>query len=76
MLGLGDDFYEGDGALPGHAGHLMATGHGDRAAQDEIDRIAGYALGTGQNTGIITSIPGEKSSVQRAIERDQDDPNP
>jgi hypothetical protein len=39
------------------------------AAQDEIDRLAGYAVSTGKMQGTVVVLPGSKTSMQRAAER-------
>lgn len=72
-LGLDDD-YDGITGLPvaGHKGHLMASSGqwtSTTAAQDEIDRLAGYAVSTGKMQGTVVVLPGSKTSMQRAAER-------
>ena len=47
----------------------MAGGNTGRAAHDEIDRLAGYVVSTGNSTGTVVSLPGSKTSYERDQER-------
>ena len=70
VMGLGDEYYWDTGEpVPGHSGHLMVGSRAQRAAQDEIDRLAGYMVSMGQSQGVVTWLPGAKTSFERTQER-------
>ena len=74
MLGLGDDYYEDTmTAVPGHETHLMggASTTSTHAGQDELDKLGGYVISTGQSNGTIIWLPGELTSTQRAQRRSE-----